>query len=222
MKDMTKVLETLKEDYALRASLKRKHLNVQDELEDEIEDLEQSLITSKIIPELEQYAKTLLNDLECEVYLAIKKDSNGAVEVNDELSCTPTNFTKRPIQQQNPLPAPVQLPLGDILITSQNIQEVQGRDMRITVNGKVFQERNAIQTFIEALKFIGLDEVAKVGIMCSGYNLVDTRQRLDGGRRWQQQEGDKWVYVYFSNPTKAQYLFQIAEYLKLNIKIEAI
>ena len=219
---MDKILETLKEDYALRASLKRKHLKVQDELEDEIDDLEQSLITSKIIPELEQYAKILLNDLECEVYLAIKKDANGDVEVNDELSCTPTNFTKQSIQQQNPQPAPVQSPSGAILITPLNIQEAQGRDMRITVNGKVFQERNAIQTFIEALKFIGLDEVAKVGIMCSGYNLVDTRQRLDGGRRWQQQEGDKWVYVYFSNPTKAQYLFQIAEYLKLNIMIEAI
>lgn len=222
MKDMNKVLETLKEDYSLRASLKRKHLNVQDELEDEIEDLEQSLITSKIIPELEQYAKTLLNDLECEVYLAIKKNSNGDVEVNDELSCTPTNFTKQHIQQQNLQPAPVQSPSRAILITSQNIQEVQGRDMRITVNGKVFQERNAIQTFIEALKFIGLDEVATVGIMCSGYNLVDTRHRLDGGRRWQQQEGDKWVYVYFSNTTKVNYLMQIADFLKVNIKIEAI
>ena len=219
---MDKVLETLKEDYALRASLKRKLLKVQDELEDEIDDLEQSLITSKIIPELEQYAKTLLSDLECEVYLAIKKDANGAVEVNDELSCTPTNFTKQSIQQQNPLPAPVQSPSGAILITPLNIQEAQGRDMRITVNGKVFQERNAIQTFIEALKFIGLDNVAKVGIMCSGYNLVDTRQRLDGGRRWQQQEGDKWVYVYFSNITKVNYLMHVADFLKVNIKIEAI
>lgn len=218
---MDKVLETLKEDYALRASLKRKHLKVQDELEDEIDDLEQSLITSKIIPELEQYAKTLLNDLECEVYIAIKKDSNGYVEVNDELSCTPTIFTKQPIQLQNPQPAPIQSPSRAIQITSQNIQEVQGRDMRITVNGKVFQERNAIQTFIEALKFIGLDEVAKVGIMCSGYNLVDTRQRLDGGKRWQQQEGDKWVYVYFSNITKVNYLMQIADFLKMAIKIEA-
>lgn len=34
---MDKVLETLKEDYALRASLKRKLLKVQDELEDEID-----------------------------------------------------------------------------------------------------------------------------------------------------------------------------------------
>lgn len=109
-----------------------------------------------------------------------------------------------------------------ILITPQNISDVKGRDMRITVNGKVFQERNAIQTFIEALKFIGLDEVAKVGIMCAGYNLVDTRQRLDGDKRWQQREGSKWVYVYFSNETKANYLMQIAEALKVNIKIEAV
>ena len=209
MNDMNKVLETLKEDYTLRASLKRKHLNVQDELEDEIEDLEQSLITSKIIPELEQYAKSLLRDLECEVYLAIKKDTNGDVEVADELSFIPIHT---PQQKAKPITQPVTssvTPSGVILITPQNTKETMKRDLRITVNGKVFQEKNAIQTFIEALKY-------------SGYNLVDTKERKDGGKRWQQQEGNKWVYVYFSNPTKAQYLFQIAEYLKLNIKIEAI
>ena len=219
---MDKVLETLKEDYALRASLKRKHMKVQDELEDEIDDLEQSLITSKIIPELEQYTKTLLNDLECEVYLAIKKDANGVFEVIDELSCGPTSLTKQQTLVQEPQQPSVTPASGVILITSQNIQEVISRDMRITVNGKVFQERNAIQTFIEALKFIGLDEVAKVGIKCFGYNLVDTRQRLDGNRKWQQQEGDKWVYVYFSNITKVNYLMQIADFLKVDIKIEAI
>ena len=75
-----------------------------------------------------------------------------------------------------------------ILITPQNVQEVQGRGY---------------------------------GYACSGYNLVDTRQRLDGGKRWQQQEGDKWVYVYFSNITKVNYLMQIADFLKMAIKIEA-
>ncbi len=35
---MDKVLETLKENYALRASLKRKHLKVQDELEEAYND----------------------------------------------------------------------------------------------------------------------------------------------------------------------------------------
>jgi len=219
---MDKVLETLKEDYALRASLKRKHLKVQDELEDEIDDLEQSLITSKIIPELEQYAKSLLNDLECEVYLAIKKDTNGDVEVADELSFIPTHTPQLNTKTTTQPISSSATPSGVILITPQNTKETMKRGLRITVNGKVFQEKNAIQTFIEALKYIGLDNVAKVGIYCSGYNLVDTKERKDGGRRWQQQEGEKWVYVYFSNPTKAQYLFQIADFLKVNIKIEAL
>ena len=125
-----------------------------------------------------------------------------------------TNMPESPSVQDAPSDA--------ILITQQNIHEVKGRDMRITVNGKVFQERNAIQTFIEVLKNIGLDEVAKVGIMCAGYNLVDSRQRLDDGKRWQQREGNKWVYVYFSNETKAAYLMQIADVLKVNVRIEAI
>ena len=217
---MDKILEMLKEDYALRASIKRKNLKVQDELEDEIDDLEQSLITSKIIPDLKQYVKTLLNDLECEIYLAIKKDLNGSVEVFDDLY----NISTSPSQQQNLTPPliPTTPSSNVILITPQNIQEAQSRDMRITVNGKVIQEKNAIQTFIEALKYIGLDEVSKVGIMCSGYNLVDTRQRIDGNRKWQQREGDKWIYIYFSNPTKAKFLLQIAEKLKIDIKIEAI
>lgn len=220
---MDKITETLKEDYALRASLKRKHLKVQDELEDEIDDQEQSLITSKIIPELQKYAKTLLKDLECEVYLAVKKDANGEVEVCDELNVEWGTTVQNDITQKaTPQAQPPSVPSGSILITPQNISDAKGRDLRITVNGKVFQEKNAIQTFIEALKYIGLDNVAKVGIYCSGYNLVDTKERKDGGKRWQQQEGNKWVYVYFSNPTKALYLFQIAEYLKLNIKIEAI
>ena len=219
---MDKVLETLKEDYSLRASLKRKHLKVQDELEDEIDDLEQSLITSKIIPELKQYAIAMLKDLECEVYLTVKKDTNGNIEICDDSGCIiapPKQFV--PTQQVAPT---VQTTTSSsaILITPQNIQDVKGRDMRITVNGRVFQENNAIQTFIEALKFIGLDEVAKVGIVCAGYNLVDSRQRLDGGKRWQQQEGNKWVYVYFSNETKVNYLMQIADTLKVKIKIEAI
>lgn len=220
---MDKVLETLKEDYVLRASLKRKHLKVQDELEDEIDDLEQSLITSMIIPELEQYARNLLKDLECEVYLVVKKDASGNIEICDDSGCVMTQPIQNvPSQQVTSTTVQTTTSLGAILITSQNIQDVKGRDMRITVNGRTFQENNAIQTFIEALKFIGLDEVAKVGIICAGYNLVDSRQRLDGGNRWQQQEGNKWVYVYFSNETKVNYLMQIADFLNLNIKIEAI
>ena len=78
------VISTLKEDYALRASLRKKHLKVQDELEDEIDDLEQSYISAHIVPKLEAYAKELLKDIECKLLLAVKKDGNGEITVTDE------------------------------------------------------------------------------------------------------------------------------------------
>ena len=214
-------IKTLNEDYALRASLQRKKLKVQDELEDEIDDLEQSVITSKIIPELEAYAKKLLSDLQCEVLLAVKKDSRGDVEVCDELNYGNGTLLPQSVKQAT-TPQPVQPISAPIHITTANVNDSMKHDLRITVNSVVFEERNAIQTFIKALEFIGLDRVASVGIMCAGYNLVDTRERKDGGKRWQQQVDNKWVYVYFSNPTKCNYLFEIAEKLKLNIGIEAI
>lgn len=218
-------INKLKEDYTLRSMLKKKNLNVQDELEDEIEDLEQSVITSKIIPELEKYAKELLQYLECEVYLGIMKDANGEVRVGNEYVSDEGVALKTLIDTYGPATKnEIVLQRGFDLreINKENINDAQGRDLRITVDGVSFQEKNAIQTFISALQHIGLDKVAKVGIICSGYNLVDARKRTDGNRKWQQQVEGKWIYIYFSNPTKCKYLFQIADYLHKNIKIEAI
>lgn len=109
-----------------------------------------------------------------------------------------------------------------IVISRNNIKDSESHDLRITIDGKVFEEKNSIQTFIKALQYIGLDNVAKVGIICCGYNLVDSRKRTDGNRKWQQQVDGKWIYVYFSNPTKCKYLFDIADYYHFNIRIEAI
>lgn len=109
-----------------------------------------------------------------------------------------------------------------ILITDQNVNESEKHDLRITVDGVSFQENNAIQTFIKVLQHIGLENVAKVGIMCSGYNLVSSTKRTDGNRKWQQEVEGKWIYIYFSNPVKCRYLFRIAEYLHKEIKIEAV
>ena len=75
---------------------------------------------------------------------------------------------------------------------------------------------------MKALKYIGLDAVAGVGIDYSGYNLVDTQQRMDDGKKWQHQVGNKWIYVYMSNVEKSKCLMKIAEHLKIDIKIEAI
>ena len=397
---MEKVLETLKEDYVLRASLKRKHLKVQDELENEIKDLEQSLITSKIIPEFCDYAKTLLKDLEREINFTVKKDANGNIEIYDEhvqmsdtiepdkceegtpieetldypILTIPVEYHKRkyllgnsdkfldslyilkikkndirkPLNISdavssaccvakrgkkygifvythygsydstpeicsgaNPflytdvricceniwgdcgvvavcmngkwgvvevsfdyylqLIVPIQYRIwedaaiaveqligrhlsaewftfekyigesGDpsnnpqavfkqeinhnaaILLNQNNKDIANGKDLRITFDdGTVYEGNNSKNTFINALKKIGLNKIPPVGIICSGYNLVDTRKRTDKGRIWQERVDDFYVYIYFSNPTKVDYLLRIENYYHMNMKIEAV
>ena len=61
-------------------------------------------------------------------------------------------------------------------------------------------------------------------LICSthaGYNLVDTRKRLDGDKKWQEQVGDKWVYTNTNNYTKASYLLRIAKHYNLDLRVEA-
>ena len=114
-------------------------------------------------------------------------------------------------------------PSNAILLDKSNKDEAQSRDLRITFpDGTVYDGKNSKDTFINALKKIGLHRIPEVGIMCAGYNLVDTRQRTDGNRVWQEQVEGKWIYIYFSNPTKVDYLLRIAEFHKLNLTIEAV
>ena len=218
------VLTTLKEDYALRASMHRKNLRVQDELEDEIDDLEQSYISCHVMPKLEAYAKELLKDIECELLLAMKKDGHGEITVTDEYAGG--GITPHMVAEETP--AIEESSLSDtsssaILLTRDNRQEAEGRHLRITFpDGVIYEGKNSKDTFINALKKIGLHHIPEVGIMCAGYNLVDSRQRNDGNRTWQEKVDDKWIYIYFSNPTKVDYLLRIAEFHKLNLTIEAV
>ena len=87
-------------------------------------------------------------------------------------------------------------------------------------DGTVFDDDKAISTFVKAIQKIGFDEVAKVGIMFMGYNLVDTRQRTDKGRTWQKKVGKFFVYSYLSNGEKLRCLNLIDNYYHLGLKIE--
>lgn len=234
MNTIDEVLLKLKEDYLLRTMLKKKNLEIQDELEDEIDDLEQSYITSKVIPELKKCADALLKDLECEMCLAILKDVNGDIRVEDEyVDNIPALFyedtsetlgvSEDEVEYAGEEEFEVALPGTEFtLISRDNVNDSEKHNLRITVDGKVFQERNVAQTFIKVIQHMGVDNVAKVGIMCSGYNLVDSRRRTDGIHKWQHEVDGKWVYVNLSTPTKCSHIFQIADYYDKNIKIEAI
>ena len=116
-----------------------------------------------------------------------------------------------------------------ILIDEKDLSEAEGRKVRVTIkkDGKtfVFFGREFKQSFIDVLKFIGLEDVAKINIPANKgkkYNLVDTRKREDGHRKWQEQEGKFWIYIYTSNSVKSDQLLKIKKYHNLDMTIEAI
>ena len=207
--DINEVISVLKEDYTLRKNLMRKQLSVHDELEDEIENLEQSYITSFAMPKIEAYAKELLKELECEAVIVVKKDVDGNVAVSDDMNCDLVRTEPNP-------------PLTSLITTSTTYKKPYNPEAELVVefpDGTIFDDKKAIQTFVCAIEKIGFEKVAKVGIEIMGYNLVDTRQRTDKGRTWQKHVGNYFIYSYLSNGEKIKYLNQISNYYNLGLKI---
>jgi hypothetical protein len=87
-------------------------------------------------------------------------------------------------------------------------------------DGTVVWHATAINTFIAALRLIGLERVSRVGIMHSGYNLVSKNPRpVTPGRVWQHEVDGWYVFSNTNNKTKVDDLERISRYYKLGLKI---
>ena len=96
------------------------------------------------------------------------------------------------------------------------------KGLRVTFpDGTVIWHRQAIDTFIETLRKIGLDRIPQLGIEHMGYNLVGKIKRpTRPGCIW-QHECDGWlIYSNISNQTKIEHLENISYTLHLGLKIE--
>ena len=82
--------------------------------------------------------------------------------------------------------------------------------------------RQAIDTFIDALRKIGLERIPAVRIQHgNGYNLVSKDKRPTmPGRIWQHECDGWYIYSNISNGTKAEVLKRISDHYHLGLKIE--
>ena len=214
--DINEVITMLKDDYALRNSLKRKNLIIQEELEDEIDDLEQSILTNQVIPTLEKCAQELLKNLECEICLSIIKDANGKVHVLEDGIPLPD-----PIDEYFPSEAGESLIYDGPEYTSlkQRAGSI-GFSVKFQ-DGTVIRHREAKDTLIESLRKIGLERVSRFrGRLFKGYPLVGKIKRTDGTHRWQEKVDDWYIYVNISNDTKIRLLEMLSNELHLGLVVE--
>ena len=89
-------------------------------------------------------------------------------------------------------------------------------------DGTVIWYRQAIDTFVDALRKIGLERIPAVGIEHgNGYNLVSKKKRpTQPGRIWQHECDGWYIYSNISNGTKKEDLIRISNHYRLGLKIE--
>lgn len=170
----------------------------------QVEELEDSLIKQEILPALSSDIAPRLNPIRRDLVLVVEYHPGKPISV--ALS-RKTNIS--------------QLINAKTLVASKPVPHNPKADLVVTFpDGTVFDEDKAISTFVKTIEKIGFEEVAKVGIDIKGYNLVDTRKRTDKGYTWQKNIGKYYVYSYLSNGDKVKYLNRISNYYNLGLIIE--
>ena len=84
-------------------------------------------------------------------------------------------------------------------------------------NGNKIMRKNAIDTFVATLQYIGLERVAtfRDRLFC-GYPLVGKEERC-GDYKWQKEVDGWYVYTYISNDTKIELLKALSDTFSLGL-----
>ncbi|MBO4850846.1 MAG: hypothetical protein J5529_08085 [Prevotella sp.] len=190
----------------------------------QVEELEEGIIKEEILPALGNDIAPRLEPIKRDLVLVVEYHPGEPIrvalsrkakisEIIDAKTLTPRSST--PVKSdEEPVVAEPHTPTKHVQNTT--------KGMRVTFpDGTVIWRRAAIDTFIDALRKIGLERIPQVGRIHSGYNLVGKVKRPpEPGRIW-QHECDGWfIYSNISNPTKADDLKLISDYYHLSLKIE--
>lgn len=91
--------------------------------------------------------------------------------------------------------------------------------------GKEFYNEQGLKTMIQALQFMGLENVSKLPksklITFKGFHLVGKEKRItrNNSRVWQRQVDGWWIYVNMPHTRKIQCLLEVAERLGYKVEI---
>lgn len=216
-------MATLKELYTTLKSLRDMNLPVDDKLLKAADNLEEKIIKEEILPALSQNIEPLLNEIQRELVLVVEYHPGDPISValsrkakiSDFTDAKPMTPVGTPVtSEKKPLPVEPHVPTKHI--------ENPTKGLRVTFpDGTVIWHKAAINTFVDALRKIGLDRIPQVGIEHGGYNLVSKDKRpVVPGRVWQHEVDGWYVYSNISNETKLDDLKKISEFYNLGLNVE--
>lgn len=218
-------MSLLDELYKATETFRKVGLSLDANTERQIEELEEKMIKEEILPALSEDIAPRLKPIKRDLVLVVEyhpgepisvalsrktkiSEMTGA-KVLTPRSSTPVKSEEEPEEVKPHEP-------------TKHIENVT-KGMKVTFpDGTVIWHRQAIDTFIDALRKIGLERIPAVGIQHgNGYNLVSKDKRPTmPGRIWQHECDGWYIYSNISNGTKAEDLKRISDHYHLGLKIE--
>lgn len=189
----------------------------------QVEELEENIIKEEILPALSSDIAPRLKPIKRDLVLVVEYHPGEPIsvalsrkvnirDIRDAKTLTPKNSTPVKSEEDTLEQAPHEP-------TKHVTNNTKG--LRVTFpDGTTIWHRQAIDTFIETLRKIGLSRIPRVGIKHGGYNLVGKDKRPTApGRIW-QHECEGWlIYSNISNKTKIADLKKVSSFFKLKLKI---
>lgn len=216
-------MATLKELYTTLKSLRDMNLPVDDKLLKAADNLEEKIIKEEILPALSQNIEPLLNEIQRDLVLVVEYHPGEPISVALSRKAKISDFTD----------AKPMTPVGTPVTSEKKTASVEPHEptkhienptkgLRVTFpDGTVIWHKAAINTFVNALRKVGLDRIPKVGIEHGGFNLVSKDKRPPvPGRVWQHEVDGWYVYSNISNETKVADLKRISDFYKLKLRVE--
>lgn len=99
------------------------------------------------------------------------------------------------------------------------------KDIKVKfLDGTVIEEDKGTETFLAAIKKIGIEKVFSLELESLGYPLVTEYKLMEKDptiKKNQKPIGDYWVLYGMNNKTKRELLRKISSRLGLNLKVES-
>lgn len=117
------------------------------------------------------------------------------------------------------------LPIQNNVEEIDTITTTKSKSIGFTVkfhDGKICKEKNAKETFIKALKKIGLQRIARGnhGVIHHGVKLVsEALLDIDGKVRYQEKVDGYYIYTCLSNQAKKDDIERLSKYYRLGIRV---
>lgn len=208
--------------YKAMETLRKEGLPVHDDLEQKASELEEEIIKKEILPVLTKTIEPALKPVQRELVLVVDYVPGQPLSVHLSRK---RNFTAELDDAKEIVLDPeVSHTNHEQPHSDDKIQRGPTRDLAVTFpDGTEIAEKTAVETFVKAVKKIGVAEVRKVvedhNLKFCKVPVISNRRDAKYGKS-QKELGGGWLLITHSNnPMKQQFLDKVSDVLHLGLKV---